>query len=186
MKNAFRLGKRLYLRPLQSDDLELCRSWLNDPDIHPFLARHRPVSEAEEREWFEGLSKRESDTVFGISLREGERLIGSCGLHQAALPHRNAELGIAIGEAKFHGQGYGKEAMDLLLAYGFDTLNLHRISLSVYAYNPRAIRCYEKCGFRREGARREARWCEGLWWDVLEYGILEEEWRLTNPRETAK
>lgn len=186
MKNAFRSGQRLYLRPLESEDLEACRRWLNDPSLLQFLARFRPLGEAEEREWFEGLHKREDDTVLGIALREGDRLIGSCGLHRAALPHRNAELGIVIGESKHHGQGYGREAIGLLLAYGFDTLGLHRVSLGVYPHNTRAIRCYENSGFLQEGARREARWAEGRWWDILDYAILEDDWRKTNPREAAK
>ena len=75
--------------------------------------------------------------------------------------------------------------MGLLLEYGFATLGLHRIGLFVHANNPRAIRCYEKCGFRREGVRREARWWAGRWWDILEYAILEHEWHSLSPRNAA-
>jgi RimJ/RimL family protein N-acetyltransferase len=56
----------------------------------------------------------------------------------------------------------------------------------VYENNPRAIRCYEKCGFRREGARREARWWAGRWWTIFDYAILEHEWQPLSPRSAAK
>ena len=176
MKNAFRTGERVALRPLEVEDGDLLRSWLNDPEIHQHLALFRPLSGAAEREWLEGAHKRENDHVFGIALRETGALIGSCGLHRVVpLPHRSAELGIQIGEASCRGRGLGAEAVRLLLAYGFETLGLHRISLNVYENNPRAIRCYERAGFRREGEKREARWWAGRWWNVLEYAILEGE-----------
>src|SRR5262249_39298614 len=128
------------------------------------------------------------DHEFGIVLREGERLIGSCGLHRATLPHRSAELGILIGDRAAQGKGYGTEAIRLLLDFGFGTLGLHRIALYVYANNERAIRCYETCGFRREGVRRESRWWDGRWWDDFQYSILEQEWRELPilPRNAAK
>ena len=116
-------------------------------------------------------------------LKEGDRLIGSCELRLGPAAHRCADLGIGIGEPEHRGQGYGAEAIGLLLGYGFGTLNLNRIELRVYANNARGIRCYEKCGFRREGVKCEARWWDGRWWDVLDYAILEREWTL---RGTAK
>jgi diamine N-acetyltransferase len=178
VKNAFRTGPRIALRALEVEDGETLRAWLNDPENHQHLALYRPLSAAAEREWLEGLHKRPEDHVFGIALRETEALIGSCGLHRVTFPHRSAELGIQIGEP---GKGYGSEAIKLLLAYGFDTLGLHRIELRVYESNPRAIRCYERAGFRREGEKREARWWAGRWWSVLEYAILESERPASSP-----
>ena len=175
----------MVLRPLEMEDVEILQGWINNPEIHQYLCRTRPLNRTEEKEWLENLHKQEGEVVLGIARREGEQLIGTCGLHGLKGPHRTAELGILIGEERFHGQGYGTEAIRLLLAYGFQTLNLHRVGLRVYENNPRAIRCYEKCGFRREGVQRESRWWEGRWWNTLEYAILEKEWRETKPREIA-
>ena len=186
MKNAFRCAQRLYFRPIELEDGIRFQEWMNDPENHQYLARYRPLNALEEKEWLEGLHKSQTDFAFGIALAEGDRLIGSCGLHRLEIPHRRAELGIAIGDREFQGKGYGAEAIGLLLAFGFDTLNLHKIQLDVYANNARGIRCYEKCGFRREGARREARWWNGRWWDLLEYGILHHEWRERSFKEVAK
>lgn len=186
MKNAYRAGERIYLRPLEVEDVDLFQRWVNEPEIHCTLNRIRPVNRVQEREWLEGLHKREAEVVFGIALRENDQLIGCLGLHELTLPNRAAVLGIMIGERERHGCGYGAEAIGLLLAYGFGALGLHRVGLEVFANNERGIRCYEKCGFRKEGVRREARWWDGRWWDVLAYGILESEWRERIPSEAAR
>lgn len=181
MRNAFRTGNRIYFRPLELPDLEFLQSLVNDEALQPFLAVYWPMNGVSEREWLEGLYKSRDKFAFGIVLKEEERLIGSCELRLAAGPHRSADLGIALAGAGYQGKGYGSEALGLLLAYGFETLGLHRITLSVYENNARGIRCYEKCGFRREGVRRQARWWAGRWWDILDYAILETEWHTLSP-----
>jgi RimJ/RimL family protein N-acetyltransferase len=186
VKNAFRTGERIALRPLEVEDASLCQEWLNDPENLQYLLRFRPLTLAEERGWLGSLQGKREDHVFGIALREGERLIGACGLHGAELPHRTGQLGIMIGDRTAQGKGYGSEAIRLLLEYGFGTLGLHRVALFVYANNARGIRCYESCGFRREGVLREARWWGGRWWDILEYGILEQEWQAAAAEEPRR
>jgi RimJ/RimL family protein N-acetyltransferase len=186
VRNAIREAQRLYFRPLEVEDLDAVQGFANDPENQQYVTLHRPLSRGAEREWLESLGRKESEVVFGIALKEEGRLIGTCGLREIGLPNRAADLGIMIGEARFQGRGLGTEAMNLLLAYGFETLNLNRIGLRVYANNPRAIRCYEKCGFRREGVLREARWWAGRWWDVLQYGILAREWHTLPQSGAAK
>lgn len=183
MKNAFRVGERIYFRPLETEDLEFLQRLVSGPEIQQYIGVFWPINRISEKEWLEGLYKSRESAAFGIALKEADRLIGTCELRLGPGPHRTADLGIGIGEPEFQGKGYGAEAIGLLLDYGFGTLNLNRIELKVYANNARGIRCYEKCGFRREGVRREARWWDGRWWDVLEYAILAREW---TPRGTAK
>lgn len=85
-------------------------------------------------------------------------------------------VGIGIGEADYWGKGYGSEAMQLLLRYAFRGLNLHRVNLNVFAFNTRAIRSYEKCGFKYEGTQRETIYKEDQRWDVIDMGILRPDW----------
>lgn len=179
MKNAFREGARVCFRPLEMEDLEILQAWVNDPENHQYFTIFWPINRGQEREWLEGLAKREGVYAFGIALKDGGRLIGTCELRCGDRPHRNADVGIMIGERELQGKGHGTDALGLLLAYGFETLNLHRVGLNVYANNARGIRCYERLGFKREGVRREARWWGGRWWDVYDYGLLEAEWRGT-------
>lgn len=138
------------------------------------------------KEWFE----KETDTgmptkiffsirtVSASSVQGEDKLIGFIAFEDIAWSNRDAYVAIGIGERDFWGKGYGTDAMRLMLRYGFDELNLHRISLTVYEYNPRGIRCYEKCGFKHEGRIREFILRDGRRWDMLHMGILRDEWKV--------
>ena len=182
---AFLAGPRVVLRPREVEEAEFYQAGINRPEIRSFVSLHAPVSLAAEREWLENAPKDKDVVPFTIALREGGRPIGGAELRRGPAPHRTAELGIALFGEEFQGRGLGAEAVGLLAEYGFDTLNLHRIELKVYANNPRAARCYEKCGFRKEGSLRQARWWAGRWWDVHLYGLLELDWRTLNERGAA-
>jgi len=75
------------------------------------------------------------------------------------------------------GKGYGTDAMRVLLRFAFTEINLHRVSLTVFGYNPRAIRSYEKAGFVVEGRARQRLRRDGQWWEVVYMGILKDEWK---------
>ena len=89
---------------------------------------------------------------------------------------RDAFVGIGIYKREDWGKGYGTEAMQLILQFGFIELNLRRITLTVFEYNPRAIRSYEKCGFQVEGCMRGRIIKDNKRWDVLFMGILRDDW----------
>jgi RimJ/RimL family protein N-acetyltransferase len=89
-------------------------------------------------------------------------------------------MGIQIGEREYWGKGYGTDALRVLLRYAFDELNLARVSLSVLEGNVRAMRSYEKCGFKYEGRERQAWAYEGRRWDEVYMGLLREEWEAMN------
>lgn len=117
----------------------------------------------------------------GIEFRIRERgdgnLIGFVALMGIEWSNRAGKVAIGIGEARCRGRGYGEEAMRLILAYAFDELNLHRVGLDVIEYNLPAIRLYEKLGFRLEGRQRERVQRNGQHFDLLDMGILSNEWR---------
>ena len=176
MKVIFYEGQRIYLRPIEVEDEPLFRLWMNDPRNWQPLGRCRPVNKVEETQWLEKSHESDKDVVFGIVVREDDRLIGSAGLHRIDWIARAATLGIVIGDIGYQDQGYGTEAVKLVLDYGFTTLNLHRVQLDVFSHNPRAVRAYEKAGFVFEGRLREAFHRQGRYIDVLRYGILRREW----------
>lgn len=105
--------------------------------------------------------------------------IGLCNLDYGGYgtsPHsRSATLGIAIARA-YQDRGYGTEVVRWALAWGFRHANLHSIHLGTVAYNTRAHRCYEKCGFTRDGRRRQCFWHDRRYWDLYFFSILEDEW----------
>jgi RimJ/RimL family protein N-acetyltransferase len=106
--------------------------------------------------------------------------IGNCGLHNIDWKNRVTEVGIMIGEKEYQGKGYGTEAMELLLKYGFETVNLNRIQLHVYDFNIRAIKSYTKIGFIEEGRMRQAQFKNGKYCDMILMSMLHEEWLKKN------
>ncbi len=113
---------------------------------------------------------------FGIRTLADDKLIGEIGLDVVSWPGRDAFVGLGIGETEYWSQGYGTDAMKVLLRFAFTELNLRRVTLTVFEYNPRAIRSYEKAGFRHEGHLRSFLNREGRRWHELYMGILREDW----------
>ena len=168
------LGQKTRLRAIEREDIPTFVRWLNDPEVRRYLELYLPISKAEEENWFEAQLENESSRVFGIETEEGV-LIGNIGLSELDWKNRNAYLGIVIAEKEYWGQGYGSDAITSLLRFAFGEMNLHRIHLSVFDFNQRAIRCYEKCGFRAEGRAREALFRDGSYRDTLQMAILRQE-----------
>jgi len=114
--------------------------------------------------------------LFNIRKLDDDALLGEMDLYVVSWSARNTFVGISIGERDFWGKSYGTDAMKVILRYAFTEINMNRVSLGVFEYNPRAIRSYEKAGFRHEGRVRKLLNKEGKRWDMLEMGILREEW----------
>jgi RimJ/RimL family protein N-acetyltransferase len=113
---------------------------------------------------------------FSIRTLAEDKLIGELGLDVVNWNGCDAFVGLGIGETEYWSKGYGTDVMNILLRFAFSEINLRRISLSVFEYNPRAIRSYEKAGFRHEGRMRQILNKEGKRWDMLYMGIQREEW----------
>ena len=178
MQNPFIVGDRIYLRPLLDvEDADIFVSWLNDTEIRQYLGVTSPMNRLREQEYLASLYKNERNLGLGIMLKTNDELIGSVGLHDISLAHRHAEIGIFIGNKNCWSKGYGGEALKLMMGHGFDQLNLHRIFLKVMSFNTRAIRAYEKIGFKKEAVFREHVYTNGKYHDDYLMGILEDEWR---------
>lgn len=172
-------GERVRLRGVERDDLPRFVAWLNDPEVRQNLLMQTPLTQAMEENWFESMLKRPPEEhPLMIEVRQGEAWspVGDCSLFGIHWPIRSAEVGIFIGEKSLWNQGYGTEAMRLLLRHGFETLNLNRIYLRVFETNPRAVRSYEKAGFTLEGRERQGMYQDGQYIDVLLMSILRREW----------
>jgi RimJ/RimL family protein N-acetyltransferase len=127
------------------------------------------------QEWME--KEFSPDTIiFGIHSLEDDRLIGDITLGGFDWTSGNAWVGIGLGERAYWGKGYGTDAMQLVLRFSFRELNLNRVTLDVFEYNPRAIRSYENVGFKHEGRGRAWVNREGQRWDMVYMGILRREW----------
>ncbi len=172
-------GEKVRLRPPERRDAAIFVRWLRNPAMRRYLGM-RYISEAQEEKWIEHLiaassGPTPSELPFVIEERLTERPIGNLTLRAIHWRDRHAELGIVIGEEEFWGKGYGTDAILTLLEIGFLWYGLHRIYLIVLEENERAIRAYEKCGFRVEGRQREAVFMDGRYVDHIQMSILAHE-----------
>lgn len=158
--------------------------WSHDSEYWRLMANMPPFPWTQEGVKKHMEKEQEKDdphnVFFAVHTLEDDRIIGEIGLDGISYTHGDTYVGIGIGEKDFWGRGYGTDAMNVMLRYAFTELNLHRVSLTVFEYNPRAIRSYEKCGFRVEGHTREAMQREGRRWDIIHMGVLREDWQELN------
>ena len=134
-------------------------------------------------DFFEKENKEASleEHAFTIRTLDDNRLLGDIGLYVINnWMSRDAFVGIGIGNRNDWGKGYGTDAMKIILRFAFTEINLRRVTLTVFEYNPRAIRSYEKAGFKHEGRMRGALLKDGKRWDMMFMGILREEWLALN------
>ena len=168
------MGSRLYLSPLCSDDVSIFVRWFNDKTVSENIGIDTEVLTVKKaKEW---LRDNQNDYNFGIISKEGDELIGFCGFSCVDLIHENAELKIFIGDKKNRGQGYGKEAIKLLLDYGFNNLNLNNIMLKVFSFNKKAIKLYESLGFKKFGIRHKTYCFKSQFYDEIYMEVLKDEY----------
>ena len=172
-------GKKVLLRAMSREDLERLVHFNNDVAVEVAGGGDPPLPQALARlqaEFDENSGKGGRDGT-GFAVEADGLFIGQCALFHFDHIARTAELGITIGDRAYWGRGYGREALALLLDYGFRHHNLHRIWLTVNSTNERAMAAYRSCGFREEGRQREHVWSDGHYIDLVYMGLLRREWR---------
>lgn len=168
-------GEKVYLRYLESEDTD--DFFTTDPEVRRLTGTQRPFSRRHIADYIERIAQDPSRVQFGIFLQETDQLIGDVAIMDMDNPmNRCGSFRIAIN-TPWTGRGYGSEAMNLMLDYGFGMLNLHRIQLDVYTINERAIHVYEKAGFKKEGVLRQAWRFDHGYYDIVIMSMLEHEYR---------
>jgi RimJ/RimL family protein N-acetyltransferase len=173
------VGERVRLRALTDADLPQLEAWWLNPATVALQANTiRPMPPGPIVDMFRRWSANEtpSAVAFCVVTRERDELLGHVSLWGDNPRNRAATMAIIIGE-EHTGDGYGPEALEVMMRYGFSELGLHRIELAVYAYNTRAVSVYRKLGFTQEGRRRDAVLHDGVFHDEITMAILEPEWR---------
>lgn len=170
------IGERIYLSPRNNEDIEKFTEWLNDFETTDYLGRSADITtlDGEKKYFDENLNKNHN--FFIVTLKE-DKLIGTVGLERYSPVNRTATLGIFIGDKEYRNEGYGTEAIRLILDYGFNYLNLNNIKLDLMSFNERALKCYTKCGFKEYGRRRKCKFINGKYYDSIEMDILAEEFQ---------
>ena len=170
------IGKKVILIPVCKNHLDSFVKWFNDNEITQYIAWFLPLNYEKEEKWYSSMLEQQNQINYSIVLSENQdSLIGNCNI-QIDWKNRVGMIGIMIGEKEYWGKGYGTEALRMLVKYGFNTLNLNRIELETYAFNTRALKSYNKVGFKQEGLKRNSYFKNGKYIDSIIMGLLKEEW----------
>ena len=170
-------GKRVYLRPLTRADLVYLRRWSDDAEIRGLIGDTTPMSQAECEKFLEKVYADSSREWFMVVIKQDNRVIGEAGLLRMDPAWRTTDVSVIIGEKEEWGKGYGTEAILLLLDRAFRELDFHRVAIGVVGFNDRAMRFWEKIGFRREGVHRDGYYYDHEYYDFVMMSILEDEFK---------
>lgn len=176
-------GQAVRFAPLDAEcDAKIVSKWSHDPDYLRLQSVDiaKPLSPFQVKKQFEEWEKeaeKHAAFSFAVRLKEDDRLIGFTRLYRIEWTHAAGSLQIGIGDRNDRGKGYGTEALQMLLRYAFDELNLYRLAASTAEYNAGAIRFLERAGFVVEVRRRQAVQRDGRRWDVVMLGLLRDEWK---------
>lgn len=150
------IGDKVDLRPIEEEDLPQLIRWGQNRELQHFMDGEYPKDSGEAHQWLREANTDRQTKLLAIVTKDG-RLIGDIELVHIGWRRRECELRIRIGKEEDRNQGHGADAITTLLVHAFSSLHLDRVYLRVYSFNERAIRCYAKCGFRKEGRlRRQA------------------------------
>ena len=169
-------GRKVYLSPMNPEDYPIYAKWINDLEISRGLGNSTAnYSLPKEKEVVEKIASEGHN--YAIVNAKDDSLLGNCSLFDIDQTHNKAELGIFIGDKENHNKGYGKEAVLLMLSYGFKVLNLNNIILKVYSFNENAISAYARCGFKEIGRRHESYLMNGKYYDDVYMEILRKDFQ---------
>jgi [ribosomal protein S5]-alanine N-acetyltransferase len=178
-KNEFVSGSRIFLRPLEREDLNArYLEWLNDPEVTRYLETGVFPSTIQDLEnFYSRVTSSSSDVILAVIDRKTNKHIGNVKLGPIDWVHRRSMFGIMIGDKGFWGKGVGEETTRLMMEYAFGRLNLHRVGLVVYEEHKAAVRCYQRVGFKIEGRLREQMFQDGQYKHHIWMGLLRSEFK---------
>ena len=179
------VGERVVLRPFRESDLPAMSAALLDPEarvltgsVHDAAQARAPGSPDEDKllaDWYGTRGEQADRLDLAVTDKAAGECVGEAVLNDWDPGNQSCNFRILIGP-RGRDRGLGTEATRLIVGYGFEHLGLHRISLEVYAFNPRARRVYEKAGFRAEGVLRESLRYNGVWVAATVMSVLAPEW----------
>lgn len=175
--SAFLESDRIALRPLMESDAEgNYPNWLNDQQVNYGNSHHRfPYDSVQAVEYIRSNRGKRDSIVLAIVDKATNLHIGNISLQSIDYISRSAEFAIILGEKSFWGKGIGREAASMLFHHGFTALNLRRISFGTISMNHSVKKMAEALGMQLEGVRRQAFFKDGAYYDLLEYGVLRNE-----------
>ena len=172
------VGENVRIRAIELDDLEVMAKWRNTSEVMEYFYEKEPLSLEMQRRWFEGyLNRLEKEKCYLIETLSGDKPIGTISLYNIDWRNRHCEFGrFFLCADEMRGKGYGREALELILDFGFNHLNMAKIYCTTYLDNHRALGLYELVGFRRDGVLRQHIFRHGKYVDLAMLSIFSNEW----------
>lgn len=168
-------GNDVFISALNIADKSIILKWVNNPELKSKIGTIYPISDIEHEKWFSSRFGNSNEKIFGIISKKDGCLIGIIGLKNIDFINRHAELYIYIGDNQYLSKGLGTDAIQTLVDFSFDQLNLHKVYLNVFDYNEKAIKVYERVGFAVEGVLKDALYRDGQYHDVILMGRIKLE-----------
>ena len=182
MKNPYAIGKLIYLRPPEEEDIDSnWYTWLSNPDTSQYLAeRFWPNTKEKQREFFNETKNSSTRMVLLIIDKDNDQMIGVCNLNNISFLHGKAEIALIIGEKEYQNGTYAIDVMSLLLKIGFDRLNMRNIITSRLGNNSLTTTLEKIFGFIEIGKFDKLIFSEGLYQDLVYSQLKKENWRKRN------
>ncbi|MFZ1321945.1 MAG: GNAT family protein [Ignavibacteria bacterium] len=179
MKNPFLIGKKIYLSPLTKEDIsEDSIHWLNDSEVcegnsHAVF----PNNYYKTLSYVDSISNSKTELVFAVRWKKNDLHIGNASFQNINFVNKSGEMAIIIGNKNYWNKGISTEILSLFIEYGFNTLNLNRISTGTPSINIGGIKICEKNGMKKEGVMREVLFKNGKYLDIVMFSILSREFK---------
>lgn len=176
-------GKKIYLRAMESEDMEYYWEMINDSNISANVVGWSfPVSKQEQDNWYEQAIKDKKNMRFTVVMKETNQVVGMVTLSGIDWHNRSATHGIKLLSGCPKGQGIATDAVMTLMTYAFDEVNLNRLDGSWLTYNIASKKLYEKCGWKEEGIKKQAIYRNGKYHDLVICGILKSDYYMAKER----
>jgi RimJ/RimL family protein N-acetyltransferase len=167
-KKAFLTGEHVYLRPFEEKDIECWHKWFNDPEVTLWMERgFFPNNPEKQKEHLKHISKSETDLQLAIVAKEGDRLIGTIGLHMIDFRNSRADVSILIGDRDYWGKGLAAEAIGLMTRHAFQKMGLRKLTSGADERNTACIKAFEKNGYKQEGLLKEHIFTDGKYGNIV-------------------
>ncbi|MBW3624655.1 MAG: GNAT family N-acetyltransferase [Armatimonadetes bacterium] len=169
---------QVILRPLEPSDVDRLYAFRNNPDVTSCLGGFSTgYSRQDLVDWVNAHRNRKDELLWAIAARDDSACLGHVGLYQIEHRVRKAEFGILIGDPGWQGKGIGRAVTRTVIDFGFQQLNLHKISLSVLESNSRAVKLYESLGFAREGLLVDDQYRDGQYISSILMALFKSDWK---------
>ncbi|MFN2745749.1 MULTISPECIES: GNAT family N-acetyltransferase [unclassified Bacillus (in: firmicutes)] len=169
-------GCKVYLRPLEKDDMESFYKAAQDEKIRYMTGTRRAFTMDELYEHYERITHDDTRYDFAICQNTGDQIVGDLSILDIDSPSQKAGFRIALHSPAYFNRGFGTEAVRLAMQFAFEKLKLNRLQLEVFSHNSRAIKAYERAGFKKEGTIRQSLYMNNQYSDEIIMGMLKLEY----------